>query len=249
MKSIGIIPARYASTRLPGKPLISIAGKPMVQHVYERSLKAVNDLYVATDDERIVQAVKNFKGKVISTAATHNSGTNRCLEAYEILKKRGSTADVIVNIQGDEPLIEPTEIENLICLFSNYNTDFATLAKAIETQTELENKTGCFVVLNKRKEALYFSRALIPVVRNYPKKDWLKHHTFYKHLGMYAYRPDALKEFAALPQSKLEQAESLEQNRWLENGGTIHVGLAKADALSVDTPEDLAAVKAIMEKQ
>jgi len=248
LKTLGIIPARYASSRLPGKPLAQIAGKPMIQHVYERSKAAVDLLYVATDDHRIAEAVKGFGGQVLMTSAEHNSGTNRCLEAYEVLTRQGAAADVIVNIQGDEPLIEVAEIKRLIALFEDQQTELGTLAKAIETQADLDNRTGCFVVMTKQRRALYFSRALIPVVRNHPPQEWIKHHTFYKHLGMYAYRPEALKKFAALPQSTLETAESLEQNRWLENGGSITVGLAEHDAISVDTPEDLAQVRALVEK-
>lgn len=249
IKTLGIIPARYASSRLPGKPLALIAGKPMLQHVYERSLPAVNSLWVATDDKRIYEAVEAFGGKVLMTSKAHNSGTNRCLEAYNILKANGYSAQVVVNIQGDEPLIETSEILTLIDLFEgSAPAQIGTLVKAISTQAELENTTGCFAVISKQQEALYFSRALIPVLRNYPKKDWLGKHTFYKHLGMYAYTPKALAKFASLPQSSLEQAESLEQNRWLENGEKIKVGFAQKEALSVDTPEDLAQVRALMAK-
>jgi 3-deoxy-manno-octulosonate cytidylyltransferase (CMP-KDO synthetase) len=227
--------------------LALIAGKTMIEHVYQRSLTAVDFLLVATDDERIVQAVEAFGGQAIFTSPNHNSGTNRCLEAYEKFVAQGRTADVVVNIQGDEPMISSHEIERIIALFEHPETEIGTLVKAVETQAELDNTTGCFAVLNKMNEALYFSRALLPVLRNYKREEWLGKHTFYKHLGMYAYRPKALAKMAALAQSPLELAESLEQNRWLENGGKIKVGFAEKESLSVDTPEDLAQVKAIME--
>lgn len=247
MKTLGVIPARYASSRLPGKPLALIAGKTMIEHVYQRSLKAVDFLVVATDDERIVESVEAFGGKALLTNAQHNSGTNRCLEAYEKFVAQGNSADVVVNIQGDEPMISSQEIERVIALFKYPETEIGTLVKAVETQAELNNTTGCFAVLTKNNEALYFSRALLPVLRNVKRTEWLRQHTFYKHLGMYAYRPAALAKFASLEQSSLELAESLEQNRWLENGGKIKIGFAEKESLSVDTPEDLAQVRALME--
>lgn len=249
MKTLGIIPARYASSRLPGKPLADIHGKSMIQHVYRRAFTAVDDLLVATDDVRIQQEVERFGGKAIITSEAHSTGTNRCLEAYEIFANKHHEVDVIINIQGDEPMIEANEIRTLAQLFSQEETELATLVKQIETQAELDNTTGCFVVINKLDEALYFSRALIPVLRNYNRPEWLGKHRFYKHLGMYAYRPDALRAFAQMEQSPLELAESLEQNRWLENGRKIKVGFAQSESLSVDTPEDLEAVrKAMAEK-
>lgn len=247
MKILGIIPARYASSRLEGKALAIIAGKPMIQHVYERSLQAVDDLVVATDDQRIYNSAKAFGAKVVMTSMEHNSGTNRCLEAYEIYKAQNGAMDVIINIQGDEPMINAEEIKSIAKLFKEKSVEIGTLVKAITTQEELDNTSGCFVTINHNHEALYFSRALIPVLRNYPRSEWLGKHTFFKHLGMYAYTPKALHKFANLKQSALEIAESLEQNRWLENGGKIKVGFAAKESLSVDTPQDLAEVKRIME--
>lgn len=240
MKVLGIIPARYQSSRLPGKPLADIEGKTMIQRVYEKALEAIDQVVVATDDERIESAVKSFGGEVIMTSAEHSTGTNRCLEAYQ---KWGAEADVIVNIQGDEPLLDPNELKHLIALFEDEQCKLGTLVKAIESQAELDNRSGCFVTISKNQEALYFSRQLIPFLRDLPYEEWLGAHTFYKHIGLYAYRPAALEEFASLPQSSLEQAEALEQNRWLEHGGRIKVGFSLVESLSVDTPEDLEAVR------
>lgn len=247
MKTLGIIPARYQSSRLPAKPLAIIADKPMIQHVYERALSVFDYLVVATDDQRIYDAVIAFGGKVVMTSTEHSTGTNRCLEAYEIVQKEMGDFEVIVNVQGDEPMIKASELLSLIALFSKPETEIGTLVKAIETEKELSNTSGCFVTITKQNKALYFSRALIPVLRNIPRSEWLGKHTFYKHIGLYAYRPASLKSFALMEMSSLEIAESLEQNRWLENGGSIHVGFALEESLSVDTPEDLAEVKALME--
>ena len=191
MKTLGIIPARYASTRLPGKPLVDIHGQSMIQHVYRRAFTAVDDLLVATDDARIQKEVERFGGKAVITSEAHNTGTNRCLEAYEIFADKHHEVDVIINIQGDEPMVEANEIRSLSQLFADDETELATLVKQIESQEELDNTTGCFVVINKLDEALYFSRALIPVLRNHNRSEWLGKHHFFKHLGMYAYRPDA----------------------------------------------------------
>lgn len=240
LKSLGIIPARYASSRLPGKPLVEIGGKPMVQRVYERALPGVDELLVATDDERIEEIVRGFGGQVLMTDPEHGTGTNRCLEAYDSWSKKDRRAEVIVNIQGDEPLVDARDLNLLVHLFEEESVELGTLVKAVTTAEELHNKTGCFVVLNERDEALYFSRALLPVLRDYPVEEWLEHHTFYKHLGMYAYRPEVLRKFAQLPTSSLERAESLEQNRWLEHGGTIRVARTPRESWSVDTLEDLA---------
>lgn len=241
MKVLGIIPARYQSSRLPGKPLADIEGKTMIQRVYEKALKAIDQVVVATDDERIKSTVEGFGGAVIMTSEAHSTGTNRCLEAYQ---KWDGQADVIVNIQGDEPLLDPTELNHLVALFKDKHCKIGTLVKAIESQAELDNRSGCFVTISKHQEALYFSRQLIPFLRDLPYEEWLGAHTFYKHIGLYAYRPEALEEFASLAQSSLEQAEALEQNRWLENGGRIKVGFSLVESLSVDTPEDLEAVRA-----
>jgi 3-deoxy-manno-octulosonate cytidylyltransferase (CMP-KDO synthetase) len=247
LRTLGIIPARYQSSRLPGKPLALIAEKPMIQHVYERSLSAFDLLVVATDDQRVFDAVEGFGGKVVMTSNEHSTGTNRCLEAYQIVHKEAGDFDVIVNIQGDEPMILVSELNSLIELFKNPDAEIGTLVKVITTEKELSNSSGCFVTITNYQKALYFSRTLIPFLRNVPRADWLGAHNFYKHIGLYAYRPESLKKFALMEMSSLEIAESLEQNRWLENGGSISVGFATEESLSVDTPEDLAEVKAIME--
>lgn len=246
MRVLGIIPARYASSRLPGKPLADIHGKPMIQHVYEAAQPAVDALIVATDDERIYQAVIDFGGTALMTSVTHQTGTNRCLEAYQIWHKQGNHYDVVLNLQGDEPQIDAEEVALLAGLFKDPDCTVGTLVKKIERQAELDNRSGCFVVLNKQDEALYFSRAVIPVVRNAPYEEWLTLHPFYKHLGLYGFRPASLEAFAIMPSSPLELAEKLEQNRWLENGGRIKVAFARKESLSVDTPEDLSAVRLAM---
>jgi len=243
VKVLGIIPARYQSSRLPGKPLADIGGKTMIQRVYEQAQQALPNLVVATDDERIESTVKGFGGEVIMTSPNHNSGTNRCLEAYQ---KWPGQADVIVNVQGDEPLLDPSELHRLVALFEDADCALGTLVKSIETQEELDNRSGCFVTINQNKEALYFSRQLIPFLRDLPYDQWLGAHTFYKHIGLYAYRPQALERFANLPQSALEKAEALEQNRWLESGGRIKVGFSEVESLSVDTPADLKKVQKII---
>ena len=217
MKFIGIIPARYASTRFPAKPLAMLGGKTVIQRVYEQVAGILDDAYVATDDERIEQAVKAFGGKVVMTSVHHNSGTDRCFEAYTNI---GQPFDVIVNIQGDEPFIQPSQLEAIKECFKDVSTQIATLVKpftADDTWEALENSNSPKVVLNKNMNALYFSRSVIPYVRNKEKADWLTNHVYYKHIGLYAYRAEVLKEITALPQSSLELAESLEQLRWLEN--------------------------------
>lgn len=247
MKVLGIIPARYQSSRLPGKPLAEIHGKSMIQRVYEKASQAIAQVVVATDDERIATEVKSFGGAVVLTSDQHRSGTDRCLEAYQKWSAENGSCDVIVNIQGDEPLLEPAELDLLTSLFEDPDCQVGSLVKAIKTQAELDNRSGCFVTINNQDEALYFSRQLIPFLRDLPYSEWLKHHTFYKHIGLYAYRPQALAKFAALEVSSLEKAEALEQNRWLQNGGKIKLNYSTAkDSLSVDTPEDLEQVRKII---
>lgn len=248
MKSLGIIPARYASSRLPGKPLADLVGKPMIQHVYERASSLFDHLLVATDDQRIVEAVNAFGGQVLLTDSAHPTGTNRCLEAYQLWSTTHGAVDVIVNIQGDEPLVDVGDLKALLGLFAQAECQIGTLVKAIDTEAELNNRSGCFAVISEaRAEALYFSRQLMPFLRDIPRRQWLAKHRFYKHIGLYAYRPEALARFAALPLSPLEKAEALEQNRWLEDGGRIKLAFAEKESLSVDTPEDLAAVRALMQ--
>lgn len=247
MNILGIIPARYASTRLEGKPLADIAGKPMIQHVYERARKALNTVVVATDDERIQQAVEDFGGTAIMTSHDHTTGTNRCLEAYRAYA--GSVEhkiDVVVNIQGDEPMLEAGLLQKLASSFENAEVEMATLAsKATETE-DLKDENNVFVVLNRDNNALYFSRSPLPHVRGVAKSEWIHHATFLKHIGLYAFRPNALASFSNMPPSSLEKAESLEQNRWLESGRNIFVQVIEHSGLSVDTPEDLERVRQLM---
>ncbi len=239
MKYIGIIPARYASTRFPGKPLALLGGKPVIQRVYEQVRGILDEAYVATDDERIVRAVKAFGGKVVMTSEFHRSGTDRCYEAFT---KIGAGYDVVVNIQGDEPFIQPSQLASIKACFEDASTHIATLVKPFSADDSfelLENVNSPKVVVSKNWNALYFSRSIIPYVRNGERKDWLKQHTYYKHIGLYAYRAEVLKEITALPQSSLELAESLEQLRWLENGYNIKVGVTEVETIGIDTPQDL----------
>ena len=239
MKFIGIIPARYASTRFQAKPLALLGGKPVIQRVYEQVAGILDDAWVATDDERIEQAVKAFGGKVVMTSTAHKSGTDRCYEAYT---KVGQGFDVVVNIQGDEPFIQRSQLEAVKACFDDASTQIATLVKPFSADDAfevLENANSPKVVVNKNFQALYFSRSIIPYQRNADKQDWLKGHTYYKHIGLYAYRAAVLQEITALPQSSLELAESLEQLRWLENGYTIKVGLSDVETIGIDTPQDL----------
>ena len=239
MKFLGIIPARYASTRFPAKPLAMLGGKTVIQRVYEQVAGILDDAYVATDDERIEAAVKAFGGKVVMTSIDHKSGTDRC---YEACTKIGGDFDVVVNIQGDEPFIQPSQLNAVKACFEDPTTQIATLVKpftADEPFAVLENVNSPKVVLNKNWNALYFSRSIIPFQRNADKEDWLKGHTYYKHIGLYAYRTEVLKEITALPQSSLELAESLEQLRWLENGYKIKVGISDVETIGIDTPQDL----------
>ncbi len=243
MKFIAIIPARYASTRFPGKPLALIGGKPMIQCVYEQVAKAVETIYVATDDERIVDCVKTFGGNVVMTSPTHRSGTDRCHEAYT---KIGKTFDVIINVQGDEPFIQPEQIETIKQCFADPKTTIATLVKPFEandTWDDLVSPNTPKVVINKRMEAMYFSRSVIPYLRGIDRTKWLAQHTFYKHIGMYAYKAETLAEITQLEPTELELSESLEQLRWLENGYSIKVGITHLQTIGIDTPEDLEKVK------
>lgn len=239
MKFIGIIPARYASTRFPGKPLADMKGKYMIQRVYEQARKVLDHVCVATDDDRIFNAVQSFGGEVVMTSAQHRSGTDRCFEAYRTL---GGHEDVVINIQGDEPFIKPEQIESLIACFDSPQTQIATLVRpfeAAEGYEALANPNSPKVVLNERHEALCFSRSIIPYLRGVEPAEWLSRHTYYKHIGMYGYRADVLGQITCLPQSSLELAESLEQLRWLQNGYTIKVGITTQETIGIDTPADL----------
>ncbi|KAA6332468.1 3-deoxy-manno-octulosonate cytidylyltransferase [termite gut metagenome] len=239
MKFIAIIPARYASTRFPGKPLAMLGGKTVIQRVYEQTTKVLNDVYVATDDERIENAVKAFGGSIVMTSPDHKSGTDRCYEAYT---KVGETCDVIINVQGDEPFVRSSQLEGLMACFSDPFTQIATLVKPFAADASFEallHINSPKVVVDKAMNALYFSRSIIPYQRNVNETGWLKNHTYYKHIGLYAYRFDVLKEIVGLPLSSLEKAESLEQLRWLENGYKIKVGITDVETIGIDTPEDL----------
>ncbi len=248
MKFIGIIPARYASTRFPAKPLAILGGKPVIQRVYDQVCGVLDEAYVATDDERIESVVKAFGGKVVMTSVNHKSGTDRCYEAYT---KVGSGYDVIVNIQGDEPFIQRSQLEAVKACFDDEATQIATLVKPFTPENgfeALENVNSPKVVVDKRMNALYFSRSIIPFMRNKDKKEWLSGHTYYKHIGLYAYRASVLKEITALPQSSLELAESLEQLRWLENGYKIKVGVTNVETIGIDTPADLMRAEEFLKK-
>ena len=239
MKVLAIIPARYASTRFPAKPLALLGGKPIVQRVYEQVAKMVERVVVATDDERIYDAVASFGGEVVMTSPNHKSGTDRCAEAYE---KLGYEADIVINVQGDEPFIATEQIEALVKCFENEAIDIATLVKPFSAEAgieALENPNSPKVVINEKSEAIYFSRSVAPYLRDVERSEWLKHHTFYKHIGIYAFRAKTLGEITQLPQSPLEVAEKLEQLRWLENGYKIGVGVTDIETIGIDTPEDL----------
>lgn len=239
MKFIAIIPARYASSRFPGKPLADMNGKPMIQRVYEQVKQSISEVHVATDDERILQAVKEFGGNAVMTSIDHRSGTDRCNEAYS---KIGQSFDVVLNIQGDEPFITPDQIDLLKACFTDDSVEIATLVKPFENPVELaelQNPSTPKVVLSKKSEAIYFSRSIIPFLRDAEKSQWPSLHVFYKHIGIYGYRADILKQITQLPPGVLEQAESLEQLRWIENGYKIKVGVTTHETMGIDTPEDL----------
>ena len=248
MKFIDIIPARYASTRLPGKPLASLAGKPVIQHVYQHVAQctALTDVIVATDDERILDAVQGFGGNAMMTRADHKCGTDRCLEALNSWLNQHPETDaedlVVVNIQGDEPFVHPEQVSDLCHCFENQQTDIATLARPYspsDSWEDLQNPNTPKVVFDKDNRAILFSRSIIPYLRNVPQEQWLMHHTFYRHVGMYAYRATILQTIATLAPTPLELAESLEQLRWLENGYTIRVAVTHHATIGIDTPEDL----------
>lgn len=246
MHFLGIIPARYASTRFPAKPLAMLGGKTVIQRVYEQVADIMDDVYVATDDERIETAVKAFGGKVIMTSVDHKSGTDRCYEAYTKIK---GDFDVVVNIQGDEPFIQHSQLKTLKACFEDDATQIATLVKPFTSKDKFEalkNINTPKVVLSKNMNALYFSRSIIPYQRNVEEGEWLKNHVYYKHIGLYAYRTKVLKEITSLEQSTLELVESLEQLRWLENGYTIKVGITETETIGIDTPQDLERAEAYL---
>ena len=237
MRFIALIPARFASTRFPGKPLAMLGGKSVIQRVYEQVSKAVDETYVATDDQRIFDAVEAFGGKVVMTRSDHKSGTDRIEEAAE---KIGGDYDVVVNVQGDEPFIQASQIETVCHCFDDPTTQIATLGKPFGNDIEaISNPNSPKIVVDKKGFALYFSRSIIPFVRGKEAAEWPSSYPFLKHLGLYAYRRNVLREVTQLPQGVLEKAESLEQLRWLENGYKIRVGLTDVETVGIDTPADL----------
>ncbi|HTN44966.1 MAG TPA: 3-deoxy-manno-octulosonate cytidylyltransferase [Flavipsychrobacter sp.] len=247
MRILGIIPARYASTRLPGKPLLEILGKTMIQRVYEQAKKAgsLHDVVVATDDSRIFDHVKSFGGHVVMTADVHPSGTDRCREALKLIK--GDFAYVI-NIQGDEPMIDPQQIDSLAAVLDG-RVELATLIKTAIDHDDIASHNAVKVVLNTQGEALYFSRMMLPFVKGVEEKNWVTEHAYFLHVGMYAYRKDILEAVTKLAVSSLEKAESLEQLRWLENGYKIKCVLTEIQGQCVDTPEDLEKVKQLLKAE
>ncbi len=246
MTFTAIIPARYASTRFPGKPLAVLGGKTVIQRVYEQVGSVLSDVYVATDDERIFSCVESFGGKAVMTRTDHQSGTDRIQEAVE---KTATKADVIINVQGDEPFVQPSQIKTLMQLFDDPSTQIGTLGKRFESIEAVENPNSPKIVMDQRGFALYFSRSVIPYIRGKAHEEWLGAYPFLKHLGVYAYRRDVLAEVTRLPQSSLEKAESLEQLRWLQNGYRIRVGLTDVETVGIDTPEDLQRAEEFLENE
>lgn len=237
---IGIIPARYASTRFPGKPLAMLGGMAMIERVYRQVRLVLDRVVVATDDDRIMAAVTAFGGQAVMTSSEHRSGTDRCQEAYV---KNGGHEDVIINIQGDEPFIQPDQLQAIMACFDDASTDIATLVRPFDAHrpySELENPNSPKVVLDSEMRARYFSRSVIPYVRGHEREQWPSLTQYYTHVGMYAYRAAVLEAITRLPQSPLELAESLEQLRWLENGYTIKAGVTTTATIGIDTPQDLA---------
>ena len=244
----GIIPARYASSRFPGKPLAIIGDKPMIQRVYEQACKALDLVYVATDDIRIFDAILNFGGKAIMTSPDHRSGTDRCQEAVtRIIRETCCQIDVVINIQGDEPFIKPEQINLLKECFNSKNVEIATLVRRTEPGEDIFNPSQPKVILNSEGDAIYFSRAAIPFIREVEKSDWSLKHVYYKHIGLYAYRTKTLNKITKLAQSSLEITESLEQNRWIENGFRIRTAITLWENIGIDTPEDLEKAKLLLD--
>lgn len=246
MKFIGIIPARYASTRFPGKPLALLGGKPVIQHVYEKVAAVLEAAYVATDDESIYDVVKSFGGQVVMTRTDHKSGTDRIEEAIE---KIGGEWDVVVNVQGDEPFVAKSQLDTICHCFDDPTTQIATLGKPFESMEAVQNPNSPKIVVDNMGFAMYFSRSVIPYVRGKEMSSWLTHYPFLKHLGIYAYRKDVLRQVTQLPQSSLEIAESLEQLRWLQNGFKIKVGTADVETVGIDTPQDLERAEEFLKAQ
>ena len=246
LKFIAIIPARYGSTRFPGKPLATLAGKTVIERVYEQVSKAIDNVIVATDDKRIFDHVTNFGGRAVMTGSQHRSGTDRCWEAYQI---NAGNEDIIINVQGDEPFIHPEQIETVMQCFNQASTDIATLVKPFDkngSYEELANPNSVKVVFDLNMHALYFSRSVIPHLRGVDQALWPSSYQYFTHLGMYAYRSSALRDITAMTQSSLETNESLEQLRWLENGLRIKVGITSHSSIGIDTPQDLERAELIL---
>jgi len=239
-KFAGIIPARYGSSRFPGKPLALIGNKTMIQRVYEQAGKSLDLVYVATDDKRIYDTVVNFGGKAVMTSSEHMSGTDRCAEAVTtIIRETDNLIDIVINIQGDEPFIKPEQIDLLMECFKSENVEIATLVRKTEEEEDIFNPNHPKVILNSAGDAIYFSRATIPYIRDAEKIDWSRKHVYYKHIGLYAYRTETLKKLTLLARTPLEISESLEQNRWIENGFRIRTAVTLWETFGIDTPEDL----------
>ncbi len=245
MKFVAIIPARYNSVRLPGKPLLKLGDKPVIQHVYEKAKAVIPDTWVATDDMRIADAVRAFGGQVVLTSPNHPSGTDRCSEAASIIAKE-MNFDVVINIQGDEPFVNVEQIKSLQQCFENKDTQIATLVKQINDTETLFNPNRPKVVFGSNMQALLFSRTCIPYIRGEEEEKWISCHKFYAHIGMYAYLASVLPQLTSLKQSPLELSESLEQLRWLENNYTITVAETEYETIGIDTPEDLAKAEAFL---
>lgn len=249
MDFVGIIPARYASTRFPGKPLAKLGGKIVIQRVYEQVRSVLDDVYVATDDERIMNAVKSFGGNAVMTSPNHKSGTDRIEEAVNII---GKNFDVVINIQGDEPFIHKSQIETICKCFDDPQTMIATLGRPFsekDTIKDLENPNSPKLICDNNGFAMYFSRSIIPYIRGEEESNWINKFNYLKHIGLYAYRANVLREITKLPQSSLELAESLEQLRWLQNGYRIKVGITNIETIGIDTPEDLEKAEEIINSQ
>lgn len=247
MKVVGIIPARYNSTRFPGKPLALIQGKTMIRRVCEQAWKSKLDaVVVATDDVRIADEVMSFGGQYVMTDPNHRSGTDRCREALDLLENQ---YDAVVNIQGDEPFIDPAQINLLVDLISREDTELASLAKRIDDEDDLFSPNAVKVVMDNEGKALYFSRNPIPFMRNVEKSDWLEKGIFYQHIGIYAYKSDALRQVAEMQPTALELAESLEQLRWLENGLSVRMAVTQSQNVSIDTLSDLAKAEQFAQTQ
>jgi 3-deoxy-manno-octulosonate cytidylyltransferase (CMP-KDO synthetase) len=243
----GIIPARYASSRFPGKPLAMIGNKTMIQRVYDQALKSLSLVFVATDNNDIRDAVIKFGGKVIMTSPEHKSGTDRCSEAASVIESEtGQKIDVVINIQGDEPFLKPEQIDLLVSCFGDDSVEIATLIRKVSPGEDIQNISQVKVVITVKGDAIYFSRAVIPFIRDVEIKEWTARHYYYKHLGIYAYRTETLRKITLLGRSSLEITESLEQNRWLENGFRIRTAVTDWESIGIDTPEDLERAKDII---